>query len=350
MPRIKVSVFVAILAAWLALALPAAAWGFPESPAGTGPDASLFGGVLGQIRALPPQKGTVPGGAAGAAPPGASASSNPVTAPHRALAGWVRQETLLPGPRLTLARPFTEAYRQSPEFTYPYGSRGDGRYVLHTGVDIVNPLGTPVRAVADGQVVYASSDALRVFGPRPGFYGNLVITRLDGAPEGGPVSVLYAHMDRILVAQGERVSAGDVLGLVGMTGIAIGPHLHLEIRQGDGSSYQATRNPALWLKSLPGRGTLAGRIVDEAGRPVAGERLLVYRAENPAQVWRVVRSYVDSALIHGDDVAGENFALPDVPAGDYRIVAGGNGRTVQFPVRIEPGRLTLVEIKVENRP
>jgi len=339
-----------MFAAWLALALPAAAWDYPESTAGAGPDAALSEGLFGPIRALPPRKGTVPDGAAAPASPGASVSSSPANAPRKALAAWVRPETSLPGLRLTLARPFAEAYRQAPEFTYPYGSRGDGRYVLHTGVDIVNPLGTPALAVADGQVVYAGSDALRVFGPKPGFYGNLVITRLDGAPEGGPVFVLYGHMDRILVAPGERVSAGDAVGVVGMTGIAIGPHLHLEIRQGEGSSYQATRNPALWLRSLPGRGTLAGRIADETGRPVAGERLLVYRAENPAQVWRVVRSYADSALIHGDDVVGENFALPDVPAGDYRIVAGGNGRTVQVPVRIEAGRLALVEIKVENRP
>ena len=350
MPSIKVPFFVATLAAWLALALPAGAWHFSEPPAGAGPDATLSVGSFGPLRAVQPQKDTVTGGASAPAPQVTFASSSPARAPHNALAGWVRQETSLPGPRLTLARPFTEAYRQLPEFTYPYGSRGDGRYVLHTGVDIVNPLGTPVRAVADGQVVYAGNDSIQVFGPKPGFYGNLVIARLDVAPDGRPVSVLYAHMDRLLVAQGARVNAGDVIGVVGMTGIAIGPHLHLEIRQGDGSSYQATRNPALWLKSLPGRGTLAGKIVDEAGQPVAGERLLIYQAEHPAWVWRVVRSYLDSGLIHGDDVAGENFALLDVPAGDYRIVAGGTGRTVQLPVRIEPGRITLVEIKVENRP
>jgi murein DD-endopeptidase MepM/ murein hydrolase activator NlpD len=345
MPRITVSFSVATLAIWLTLALPAGAWSFPERPAGT--DASPSGGLLGPIRGSPPQRETAPGGAAVPASSGAFSSSSPASAPHKALAGSVRLETPLPWPRLTLALPFTEAYRQSPEFTYLYGSRGDGRYVLHTGVDIANPLGTPVRAVADGQVVYAGNDSIQVFGPKTGFYGNLLITRLDVAAETEPVYVLFGHLDRILVAQGARVSAGDVVGMVGMTGIAIGPHLHLEIRQGD-SSYQATRNPALWLKSLPARGTLAGRIVDEAGRPVAGERLLVYRAEHPGWVWRVVRSYEDSPLIHGDDFAGENFALPDMPAGEYRIVAGRAGSSIQIPVRIEPGRLTLVEIRVQG--
>jgi murein DD-endopeptidase MepM/ murein hydrolase activator NlpD len=208
-------------------------------------------------------------------------------------------------------------------------------------------MGTPVRAVADGQVVYAGNDNELPFGPRPGFYGNLIVTRLDATPEVEPIFALFGHLDRILVAQGQPVRAGDVIGVVGMSGIAIGPHLHLEIRQGE-NSYQATRNPALWLSSLPGRGTLAGRIVDETGQAVAGERLLVYRTENPRAVWRVVKSYLASPLIQSDDVAGENFALSDVPAGEYRIVAGRSGSTVQIPVRIEADRLTLVEIRVQD--
>jgi hypothetical protein len=62
----------------------------------------------------------------------------------------------------------------------------------------------------------------------------------------------------------------------------------------------------------------------------------------------VVRTYLDSPLIHGDAIAGENFALPELPAGDYRVVAGRSGATVQIPVRIEPGRPTFVEIKVRH--
>jgi murein DD-endopeptidase MepM/ murein hydrolase activator NlpD len=347
MPRTKAIFFVAALAAWLALALPVGADTYPETPAGARPEAPPAGSLPASIRALAPKKDTVSGNTAAASPPGALTALSRAALPRKAIGGWVQSETSLPYPRLSLGRPFADGYRQSPEFTFPYGSRGEGRYVLHTGVDIVNPLGTPVRAVADGQVAYAGNDALQVFGPRPGYYGNLIVTRLDGTPEAEPVFVLFGHLDKILVVPGQQVQAGDVLGLVGMTGIAIGPHLHLEVRQGQ-NSYQATRNPALWLSSLPGQGTLAGRIVDEVGRPVAGERLLVYRAERPNQVWRVLRSYLDSPLIHGDDAAAENFALLDVPAGDYRIVAGRAGALIQTPVRIEPGRLTLVEFRVEG--
>ena len=61
-----------------------------------------------------------------------------------------------------------------------------------------------------------------------------------------------------------------------------------------------------------------------------------------------MKSYLNSPLIQSDDAARENFALPDVPAGDYWIVAGRPGASVQVPVRIEAGRLTLVEIRVQG--
>jgi murein DD-endopeptidase MepM/ murein hydrolase activator NlpD len=347
MPRQKTLFIVATLSIWLALALPAGAAHYPESP-GRVESAMASSREAAPARGLlPPENEIASDGSTDrwwpAAPPPAISAG----LPHKALEGKVLPDTVLPAPRASLARPFAAPHRQLPESTYPYGSRGNGRYVLHTGVDIMNPLGTQVLAVADGQVVYAGDDKELLFGPRTGFYGNLVVTRLKSAPDTEPIYVLFGHLDRILVGQGQSVSAGDVIGLVGMTGIAIGPHLHLEVRQGE-NSYQATRNPALWLGSLPGRGTLAGRIVDEAGQTVAGERLLIYRAEDPSRVWRIVRSYLSSPLIHGDDVAGENFVLPDVPAGDYRVVAGRSGSTVQIPVRIEAGRLAPVTIRVQS--
>jgi murein DD-endopeptidase MepM/ murein hydrolase activator NlpD len=349
MPRIKALFIVAVLAAWLVLAFPAGAVHFPDSPDGTRPAARLAEGIPIAAGILTSEKPAAADAPSAPRPPNAASASMLAALPHKAIAGSVVAGSSLSASRPALERPFTDAYRQTPEFTYLYGSRGEGRYVLHTGVDIVNPLGTPVRAVADGQVVFAGSDTLQVFGPRPDYYGNLVITRLDGTREAEPVYVLFGHLNTVLVDPGQPVKAGDVIGLVGMTGIAIGPHLHLEVRQGQ-NNYQSTRNPALWLSSLPGRGTLAGRIVDEAGEPVAGERLLVYQAERPNQVWRVVRSYLDSPLVHGDEVEGENFALPDVPAGDYFVVAGRAGATIRIPVRIEPGRLAQVEIRVERGP
>jgi murein DD-endopeptidase MepM/ murein hydrolase activator NlpD len=103
--------------------------------------------------------------------------------------------------------------------TSPFGYRLDPvthQYALHTGIDIGAGYGTPIRAAAAGTVVLAGW----VEG-----YGNTTVIDL-----GNGVSNLYAHQDRIIVHVGETVSQGQVIGYVGATGWATGPHLHFEIR------------------------------------------------------------------------------------------------------------------------
>lgn len=94
----------------------------------------------------------------------------------------------------------------------PYGMR-DG--AMHEGLDIAADQGEPVRAVKDGRVVFA--------GPR-GTYGITVI--ID---HGDGLRTLYAHNSRVLVSDGQRVSAGQRIALVGSTGRSTGPHLHFEV-------------------------------------------------------------------------------------------------------------------------
>jgi murein DD-endopeptidase MepM/ murein hydrolase activator NlpD len=94
-----------------------------------------------------------------------------------------------------------------------FGPRGAA---FHTGVDYPAPTGTPVTAARDGVVEAA--------GRLPG-YGKLVELRHEQG-----VTTIYAHLSRILVARGRRVTRGTVLGLVGQTGDATGPHLHFEVR------------------------------------------------------------------------------------------------------------------------
>jgi murein DD-endopeptidase MepM/ murein hydrolase activator NlpD len=85
----------------------------------------------------------------------------------------------------------------------------------HLGLDIVAPTGTPVHSAAKGRVVYA--------GLRGGF-GKMV--EID---HGYGRVTRYAHMSKTQVKLGQRVTRGQVIGQVGMTGLAVGPHLHYEV-------------------------------------------------------------------------------------------------------------------------
>jgi murein DD-endopeptidase MepM/ murein hydrolase activator NlpD len=100
-----------------------------------------------------------------------------------------------------------------------YGMRfhpvhGDRR--PHLGVDYAAPTGTPVRSVADGVVSFVG---------RQGGYGNVVFIQ----HRDNKVTV-YAHLSRMDVRNGQRVSQGDNIGAVGCTGTCTGPHLHFEYR------------------------------------------------------------------------------------------------------------------------
>ena len=222
------------------------------------------------------------------------------------------------------------------EHTYLYGSARSGSSKLHSGADIRATLGTPVVAGVAGQVVFAGDDSSRVFGPRPRYYGKLVLLQLDRAdcpedtagedPAGCntlPVYALYGHLNQVYVKTGQLVKTGDVIGRVGMTGVAMGPHLHLEIRVGS-ATFEATRNPGLWLQSRTGRGVIAGRLLDPGGNYLANDRILVYRVAGGNKLWTVVTSYPADPLVKADDTWQENFVLPDTAGRSVR--AGGRAR------------------------
>ncbi|MFN3517127.1 MAG: M23 family metallopeptidase [Novosphingobium sp.] len=86
---------------------------------------------------------------------------------------------------------------------------------MHAGIDFAAVHGAPIYAVGDARVIYSGWH---------GGHGNYV--KLD---HGGGFATAYAHMSRIAVANGARVSAGQVIGYVGSTGLSTGPHLHYEL-------------------------------------------------------------------------------------------------------------------------
>jgi len=240
-----------------------------------------------------------------------------------------------------------------PGTYFPYGATGGGRYHQHHGVDYMNPAGTPVLAAAAGRVLFAGNDQETVYGLQPDFYGNLVIQELDQRFQGQPVYVLYGHLLEASVQAGQQLETGDQIGRVGMTGIAIGYHLHLEVRLGQ-NDYESSRNPVLWLRPGPGEGVIAGLFLDTTGKPVPEVPITFFRAAEPAKWWRQTVTYgewashPDGKLLPSDDQLGENFALGYVPAGDYLAKGEVGGKSYVRPVRVEAGEVAFVLIAAEE--
>lgn len=111
--------------------------------------------------------------------------------------------------KLPLAMPVTDNFR----YTSGFGRRW-GR--MHEGIDMAGPVGTPIHVTGDGVVTFAG---------RSGAYGNLIKIRHELGTE-----TRYAHLSRIHVKVGDRVSQGDRIGDMGNTGRSTGPHLHYEVR------------------------------------------------------------------------------------------------------------------------
>ena len=135
----------------------------------------------------------------------------------RLLSSWRPDAQRHLGPlRLPLAK-----VRRSAGFgdrrTYRYDD-GSFDVSIHNGIDFAAPEGTVVTAAGSGTVVMARARIVTGL--------SVVIEHLPG------VYSLYYHLARIVVREGQRVSAGAALGTVGSTGLATGPHLHWEVRAG----------------------------------------------------------------------------------------------------------------------
>jgi murein DD-endopeptidase MepM/ murein hydrolase activator NlpD len=146
---------------------------------------------------------------------------------------------------------FSSGFRKYPQFwqtnTRPslwpvdgrlrgyFGRRTDpfsGEGAFHPGVDISAPVGTPVRAAADGVVQYAE------FG---GGYGRLVV--ID---HGNGFQSYYAHLSRFAVVAGQEIRRGELVGFVGTSGRVTAPHLHYEVRR-----HGSPINPYSFLAKAP---------------------------------------------------------------------------------------------------
>ena len=116
------------------------------------------------------------------------------------------------------------------EITSMFGMRTDPivrTKRFHSGVDIAATIGSPIRPIAAGRVIFS--------GKYEGF-GNLVVVK-----HGSSITTHYAHCWAVKVKVGDLVSRRTILGFVGETGRATGPHLHFEVR------YQSVPLDPLWV-------------------------------------------------------------------------------------------------------
>ena len=97
--------------------------------------------------------------------------------------------------------------------TSRFGYRSSG---FHTGIDIANPVGSPIYAAADGEVIKAETI---------GNYGRTIVVQ-----HADNMITYYAHCDELLVNVGDYVTQGTQVATIGMTGRTTGPHVHFEIR------------------------------------------------------------------------------------------------------------------------
>ena len=115
-----------------------------------------------------------------------------------------------PEPQAQISQPFgpSQLALEPPYAGYPH---------FHTGIDLVEPFGSPVYAADDGVVALVGSTTSG--------YGNYVVIAHTGG-----LDTLYGHLSAALVKAGQSVSQGQTIGLEGSTGNSTGPHLHFELR------------------------------------------------------------------------------------------------------------------------
>jgi murein DD-endopeptidase MepM/ murein hydrolase activator NlpD len=223
-----------------------------------------------------------------------------------------------------------------PLNNYRYGYIFPDSDAIHTGVDIDAPRGTIIHAAASGTVVWAGFGLLSGDqGNKEDPYGMAVVVRHDFGFEGHRLSTVYAHMEQVLVQVGQKVQAGDDLGLVGDTGFTTGPHVHFEVRL-ETDNYFTTRNPELWMVPPEGDGVLVGRLLNTDGSWLDAHSVDVIgqdRSDNQ------VFTYAATGIYH-DDYYQENLVLSDLPAGNYTVKVSYDDKEYDLKIAIHSGAIS----------
>lgn len=257
---------------------------------------------------------------------------------------WPTPDPSAEPPPLSLADPLPNAGRNTG---YPYGSDGSGRYLLHNGLDMADEDDALAAAVADGTVIVARDDLDEMFGWRCDWYGELVVIRLDEQWNGQPVYALYGHISDVQASEGQAIERGDPVAREGSAGVAVVPHLHLEIRAGS-NTFGATQNPVLWIEPWSGSGVIAGRLLDPDGRAWQGVAVTLVDRSGESD-FLTTWTYLDDPdhLIQPGAALAENFAFGPVAAGEYDVYTRIQGVEYRQRVEVSDGAISTVEIVTE---
>lgn len=236
--------------------------------------------------------------------------------------------------------PIDSAHNQKVEPSYPYGSTQNGSRETHHGVEFINASGTPVLAAGAGKVIYAGNDLTTQVGWWVNYYGNLVVIQHSINGFDAPIFTLYGHLSKIIAHIGDNVSAGTIIGEVGMSGKALGSHLHFEVRE-EINDYAHTRNPELWLIPAEDSGVLVGQIFNETGTVRRYPDFKLISLDHPDLNLPRPVPYADSG-VNPDDQYQEVFAYPNLPHGKYEIRFSPNGKTDVVQFEIFSGLITRI--------
>ncbi len=228
-----------------------------------------------------------------------------------------------------------------PTSDFRFGYFDTGTKTVHMGLDIVAPLGQPIRGVADGEVIFSGYGLINGEGDKTDPYGIAIVIRHSYSFEGKTLYTVYGHLSQALVDTGQKVKAGETIGLVGLTGNTTGPHLHFEVRIHENGEYKV-QNPELWLVPPVEYGVLVGQFRGNNGVYLNSKEFWLKSLENEKS-WTVTtysQSPVDRHL--QDAYFRENFVQNDLPAGSYEISTSYNYKIYKTNIQIVPGAVNYI--------
>jgi hypothetical protein len=185
----------------------------------------------------------------------------------------------------------------------------------HDGIDLAIKGGTPIKASADGEVVFSG----RMRG-----YGNLVLVRHDGN-----YFTAYAHNRENLADKGDKVKQGEVIAKVGRTGRATGNHVHFEIRKG-----QLAVNPLHYLPIKKGVKVKKLMAVAQIKAPYKSTPKTVVAKKEKDSEPKFVKAEKKRSIAKEEEISSKESYAASFGNGEYEVVIQGDWDEDEVPPKM----------------